>query len=177
MPFIQELLSGLKQTYSYFSMPDFLVFGGIFLFILLLFLLSAFFRYKILLAGIFLIFSIFAFVASPFLYQLLMEKVVRKIDFNLIHNKKLNFDNVYYIEGKITNLGKVDFRGCVVAVNFLPLKLTKGRKIKHEITPIFLHKENYKKPLKIGESMDFQIIIPSPNEEMQYKLSTKGACY
>ena len=177
MLFIKDLISGFSQTIFYFSLIDYLIFCVIFLAILLFFLLSAFLRFKVLLAGFFLLTSLILFILSPFLYQIVIEKLVKKIDFSLTHNKKLNFDDVYYVEGTIKNEGKVDFRGCVVAVNFLPSKLNRVKKIKYEVTPIFLHKEEYKKPLKIGEVMDFQIIIPSPNKEMQYTLSTKGSCY
>lgn len=84
-------------------------------------------RFNALLATLtFVISGIFLF-GSPFIYQTIMESYVKQIDLTLFHNEQLHYDDVYYIEGQFTNVGLIDFRGCVLSVNFIPMGLKKSK--------------------------------------------------
>ena len=174
---MKNYLMAQLDTIHYFSLPDYLVLSCIFLIILLFFLLSIALRFNALLATLtFVISGIFLF-GSPFIYQTIMESYVKQIDLTLFHNEQLHYDDVYYIEGQFTNVGLIDFRGCVLSVNFIPMGLKKIKTLRYKIKPKFMHIENYKIPLKKLESREFKLIIPSPQANMKFTLDTKGACY
>lgn len=174
---MKNSLMALLDIANYFSLPDYLVLSCIFLAILLFFLLSVAFRFHALIASLTFVISGILLFSSPFLYQTIMESYLKQIDLTLFHNEKLQYDEVYFIEGQFTNVGLLDFRGCVLSVNFIPAGLKKAKLLKYKIKPKFLHIENYKTPLKKLESMEFKLIIPSPQANTNFTLETKGACY
>ena len=174
---LQTIFNDFFSTTQYFSLYDYLILALIFLAVLLFFLLSVTFRSNLLIAGATFFISFLLFMLSPFLHQMTMESFLRKIDFTLDNNDKLQYNAVYYVSGSITNRGKVDFKGCIVSANFIPKNAPKVKKIRYEVKPIFLHKEVYKKPLKRNETMDFKIIIPTPNPEIDFTLKTYGTCF
>ncbi|TLD86981.1 DUF2393 family protein [Helicobacter sp. MIT 05-5294] len=162
---------------NYFSLPDYLVLSCIFLMILLFFLLSVALRFNAIVATLTFLISGILLFSAPFLYQMIMESYLKQIDLTLFHNERLHYDGAYFVEGQFTNVGLLDFRGCVLSVNFIPAGLKKHKRIKYQIKPQYLHIENYKIPLKKLESMEFKLIIPSPKENMDFIMETKGACY
>lgn len=174
---IKNYLITLTNTINYFSLYDYLVFSCIFLFILLFFLLSVAFRFNAILATLTFVMSICLLFASPFVYQVIMESYIKQIDLTLLNNGRLQYEDVYYIEGQFTNVGMLDFRGCVLSVNFIPSGLKRIKQLKYKIKPQFLHIENYKVPLKKLESFEFKLVIPSPQPNTRFTLETKGACY
>lgn len=162
---------------SYFALPDYLILIAIFLVILLIFLLSVAFRAHSLIAFCLFAVSGVLFFTSPFLYQYIMEAHLKKIALTLTNNAQLEYNTTYFVEGSIENQGLLDFRGCTIKVNFIPANLKAIKVIKYKLNPKHLVIERYKTPLQKGESMDFKIVIPSPNEKIAYKLHTQGACY
>ncbi len=174
---MKSYLMALLNTSNYFSLPDYLVLSCIFLVILLFFLLSVALRFNAVIATLTFVISGILLFASPFIYQTIMESYLKQIDLTLFHNEQLHYDDAYFIEGQFTNVGLLDFRGCVLSVNFIPTGLKKIKQLKYKIKPKFIHIENYKTPLKKLESMEFKLIIPPPQANMNFTLETKGACY
>lgn len=173
---IEQLLEILDMAY-FFALPDYLVLACIFLSILLIFLMSIELRMNALLFFLFFLLSGALCVASPFIYQKIMEDYVKKIDFTLVHNEKLHYDQVYFIEGSFKNLGLLDFRGCVVLVDFIPKGLNQLETLKYALSPEFSHTQIYNTPLKRQDSMEFKFVVVPPDTEVDYVLKTKGACY
>lgn len=174
---LKEYLLKLTEISRFFALPDYLILMSIFLIILLIFLLSVALRGRALPFMLFFSLSGGLILASPFIYQWIMESYLKKIEFTLTHNESLQYDAVYFVEGSFKNLGHLDFRGCVVEINFIPKDLKKFERIKYKINPKYSKTEIYKTPLKKQEVMDFKIVIPSPNSQVQFDLDTKGACY
>lgn len=174
---IKSYLMSLLDVANYFSLPDYLVLSCIFLVILLFFLLSVALRFNAVIATLTFLISGGLFFSSPFLYQVIMESYLKQIDLTLLHNEQLHYDDAYFIEGQFTNVGLLDFKGCVLSVNFIPAGIKKYKRIKYKIKPKFIHIENYKIPLKKLESMEFKLIVPAPQADMNFTLETKGACY
>ncbi|TLD82425.1 DUF2393 domain-containing protein [Helicobacter sp. MIT 11-5569] len=174
---IKGYLLKLLDISHFFALPDYLVLICIFLCILLIFLLSIALRARAFIFLILFLSSGALVIVSPFIYQSIMESYLKKIEFTLTHNKSLQYDAVYFVEGSFKNLGLLDFRGCVVKVDLIPKGLKRLERIKHKINPKYSHIEIYKTPLKKQESMDFKLVIPSPNRELSFELNTKGACY
>ena len=157
--------------------PDYLVLICIFLVILLLFLMSVAMRFYTLVAFILFMTSASLLLASPFIYQIIMESYIKKIEFTLKHNDGLQYDKAYFVEGTIKNVGFLDFKGCSININFIPKNLKKLDLIKYKLRPRFQYTKDYTQPLLKRDSMDFKIVIPSPNENLNFNLQTKGACY
>lgn len=177
MDVLKEYLLKLLDVSRFFALIDYLVLIGIFLVILLIFLLSIALRGRAFPFMVLFLLSGGLIIASPFIYQWIMESYLKKTEFTLTHNESLQYDAVYFVEGSFKNLGYLDFRGCVVEVNFIPKSLKKLQRIKYKINPRYAHIEIYKTPLKKQESMDFKLVIPSPNSKLSFDLDTKGVCY
>lgn len=174
---LKEYLLKLLEVSRFFALTDYLVLISIFLIILLIFLLGVALRGRLLAFMLLCLLSSGLIFASPFIYRWIMESHLKKIEFELTHNASLQYDAVYFVEGNFKNLGHLDFRGCVVDVNFIPKGIKKIDRIRYKVKPRYLHTEVYKTPLKKQESMDFKIVIPSPNPNLSFELETKGACY
>ncbi|MCI5969494.1 DUF2393 family protein [Helicobacter sp.] len=174
---LKGYLLRLLDVERFFALTDYLVLISLFLIILLMFLLSIALRKYAIPFVILFLSSGGLILVSPFIYQWIMESYLKKIEFTLTHNASLQYDAVYFVEGSLKNLGYLDFRGCVVEVNFIPKGLKQLQRIKYKIKPRYLHTEIYKTPLKKQESMDFKFVIPSPNPALNFDLNTKGACY
>ena len=174
---LKEYLLELLHISNFLSLPDYLVLVSIFLVILLIFLLGVAFRSNSVIFLVLFFFSGVLMLASPFVYQFIMESYLKQIDLTLFHNERLQYDNVYYVEGQFTNIGMLDFKGCVLSVNFIPKGLKKFDRIKYKIRPRYSYTKIYKTPLKKLEPMEFKVVIPSPNPELDFTLVTKGACY
>ncbi|WP_299548430.1 DUF2393 family protein [uncultured Helicobacter sp.] len=174
---LKEYLLKLFEVSHFFALTDYLILVGIFLIILLIFLLSIVLRRRALPFMMLFFLSGGLILASPFLYQWIMESYLKKTEFALTHNASLQYDAVYFVEGNFKNLGHLDFKGCVVEVSFIPKNLKKLERLKYKIKPRYSHTEIYKTPLKKQETMDFKIVIPSPNPKISFDLYTKGACY
>ena len=170
----------LNKITQYFSLPDYLILISIFLVILLFFLLSIILRFNLILGFLMLFISGAFFVASPFIYQYIMESHLKKIELTLSNNDKLQYDDTYYIKGTIKNIGYFDLKGCIISTNFIPQNTDKFNLIRYKIKPIFTHRETYKQPLKKQETLDFEILFQAPstiNTDIKYILETKGSCY
>ncbi|MDD6056440.1 MAG: DUF2393 family protein [Helicobacteraceae bacterium] len=174
---MQTYINKLISISHYFSMPDYLVLIAIFLIILLIFLISVAFRASALISFLFFFVSGVLYFGSPFIYQQIQEKDLKKIEFSLKHNQALTYDNSYFIEGSIKNIGKLDFRGCSIRVNFIPQHAKALDKIRYKIRPRYLEIKEYKTPLKKGESMEFKFTIAPPRDDIKFNLTTQGACY
>ena len=81
------------------------------------------------------------------------------------------------MEAEYTNGGMLEFESGVLSVNFIPKGLKKIDRIKYKIRPRYSYTKIYKTPLKKLEPMEFKVVIPSPNPELEFTLITKGACY
>ncbi|MBX7490175.1 DUF2393 family protein [Helicobacter turcicus] len=174
---LKEYLLKLLDISRFFALLDYLVLIGIFLIILLIFLLGIALRGRTFPFAVLFLLSGGLIPASPFIYQWIMESYLKKTEFILTHNESLQYDAVYFVEGSFKNIGYLDFRGCVVEVNFIPKDSKKLQRIKYKINPRYAHIKIYKTPLNKQESMDFKLVIPSPNPKVSFDLYTKGACY
>lgn len=174
---IKAYFAKITSMLSYFTLSDYLILISLFLTILIFFLLSVVFRLNRIFAFLLLLTSVVLFFTSPVIYEYIMEKYIKTIEFTLNKNEKLQYNDFYYVEGSIKNIGEIDFKGCIVSVNFIPRNTKHYRYIKYRLIPSHIHYENYKNPLNLNDSMNFNIVIPSPNPQVDYTLETKGVCY
>ena len=94
---LKEYLLELLHISNFLSLPDYLVLVSIFLVILLIFLLGVAFRSNSVIFLVLFFFSGVLMLASPFVYQFIMESYLKQIDLTLFHNERLQYDNVYYV--------------------------------------------------------------------------------
>lgn len=174
---IKAYFAKITTLLQFFSLPDYLILISIFLVILIFFLLSVVFRLSRVIAFFLLLISVILFFSAPITYQYIMENYIKKIDFNLSKNEKLQYDSFYYVEGNITNISHVDFKGCLISTNFIPSNTKKYRYIKYRLLPTYIHYEHLKTPLEKNQTTEFKVVIPSPNPQVQYILESKGMCY
>ena len=146
------------MDFSYISIFDFLVFGVLIVFNIIVFLCG------LILSGIkkILLFflSFLLFLSLPFLNIYIVDNYINKVNFEVTNAKKLVYSNSFFISGKITNEGKQDLSKCNLYLyinNLYPLQ-----------KPEFLiNLENI--DLNRGSIIEFEKFIDNFNFDDKYK--------
>ncbi len=146
------------MDFSYISIFDFIVFGILIIFNIIIFLCG------LILSGIkkILLFflSFLLFLSLPFLNIYIVDNYINKVNFEVTNAKKLVYSNSFFISGKITNEGKQDLSKCNLYLyinNLYPLQ-----------KPEFLiNLENI--DLNRGSIIEFEKFIDSFNFDDKYK--------
>lgn len=146
------------MDFSYISIFDFIVFGILIIFNIIIFLCG------LILSGIkkILLFflSFVLFLSLPFLNIYIVDNYINKVNFEVTNAKKLVYSNSFFISGKITNEGKQDLSKCNLYLyinNLYPLQ-----------KPEFLiNLENI--DLNRGSIIEFEKFIDSFNFDDKYK--------
>lgn len=146
------------MDFSYISIFDFLVFGILIIFNIIIFLCG------LILSGIkkILLFflSFVLFLSLPFLNIYIVDNYINKVNFEVTNAKKLVYSNSFFISGEITNEGKQDLSKCNLYLyinNLYPLQ-----------KPEFLiNLENI--DLNRGSIIEFEKFIDSFNFDDKYK--------
>ena len=146
------------MDFSYISIFDFLVFGILIIFNIIIFLCG------LILSGIkkILLFflSFILFLSLPFLNIYIVDNYINKVNFEVTNAKKLVYSNSFFISGKITNEGKQDLSKCNLYLyinNLYPLQ-----------KPEFLiNLENI--DLNRGSIIEFERFIDNFNFDDKYK--------
>lgn len=146
------------MDFSYISIFDFIVFGILIIFNIIIFLCG------LILSGIkkILLFflSFILFLSLPFLNIYIVDNYINKVNFEVTNAKKLVYSNSFFISGKITNEGKQDLSKCNLYLyinNLYPLQ-----------KPEFLiNLENI--DLNRGSIIEFEKFIDSFNFDDKYK--------
>lgn len=146
------------MDFSYISIFDFIVFGILIIFNIIIFLCG------LILSGIkkILLFflSFILFLSLPFLNIYIVDNYINKVNFEVTNAKKLVYSNSFFISGKITNEGKQDLSKCNLYLyinNLYPLQ-----------KPEFLiNLENI--DLNRGSIIEFERFIDSFNFDDKYK--------
>ena len=146
------------MDFSYISIFDFLVFGVLIVFNIIVFLggLITTGIKKILLFFL----SFVLFLSLPFLNIYIVDNYINKVNFEVTNAKKLVYSNSFFISGKITNEGKQDLSKCNLYLyinNLYPLQ-----------KPEFLiNLENI--DLNRGSIIEFERFIDNFNFDDKYK--------
>lgn len=146
------------MDFSYISIFDFLVFGILIIFNIIIFLCGLILSSikKILLFFL----SFILFLSLPFLNIYIVDNYINKVNFEVTNAKKLVYSNSFFISGKITNEGKQDLSKCNLYLyinNLYPLQ-----------KPEFLiNLENI--DLNRGGNIEFDKIIDNFNFDNKYK--------
>lgn len=146
------------MDFSYISIFDFIVFGILIIFNIIIFLCG------LILSGIkkILLFflSFILFLSLPFLNIYIVDNYINKVNFEVTNAKKLVYSNSFFISGKITNEGKQDLSKCNLYLyinNLYPLQ-----------KPEFLiNLENI--DLNRGSIIEFERFIDNFNFDDKYK--------
>lgn len=146
------------MDFSYISIFDFIVFGILIIFNIIIFLCG------LILSGIkkILLFflSFILFLSLPFLNIYIVDNYINKVNFEVTNAKKLVYSNSFFISGKITNEGKQDLSKCNLYLyinNLYPLQ-----------KPEFLiNLENI--DLNRGSIIEFEKFIDNFNFDDKYK--------
>lgn len=161
---------------SYFQISDYLVLSAIFLLVLLFFMLTIALRASAGVASLCFLLCVVILGAAPFIYEAVNENFIKPINFKLLHNSKLEYDEVFFVEGEFESRAKT-LAGCVVSVRLEPSKAKPLARLRYKIKPFFEHIEKLKTPLKKGEKLPFSIIIKSPAPGEKMRIITNGSCF
>ena len=155
---------------------DYLGFVLLFLLFLLSILLAIFARNK---AGVAIFFALIAFtllIAGPFGVKIAFDKIIRANSVEITKTQILNFSDALVVDGKIQNIGKVDFSKCSVKVMVVKEYSNEYLQALFNLKPIFSHtKEVVEIPMT--QIKEFNIVIDQFTLKDGFIVNAKGECY
>lgn len=172
-----QILLGLKEYLLLLGIFDFAILGFFFL-IFLFFLLTALLFKKSLLVAFFLfLLSILSIIVAPVVGNYIVKNYVNKSSLHLESSKKLHFYDAYLLSGYIENIGKREFKQCILELNIYtpsenPIKNALNRYLKP------LHKESFviSGPILVGDSKDFRFLLEGFSYS-NFKSEVSSRCY
>ena len=147
------------MDFSYISVFDFIVFSILLIINIIIFLLG--FLFSKIKRIIFFCIAFILFLALPFLNIVIVDNYINKVALEITSAKKLVYSNAFFIDGKITNIGKQDLSKCNLylyinslyplqksefLINFENINLARGKSIDfNKIIDDFKFDDKYKK--------------------------------
>ena len=148
----------LYYTFHSLSRYDYMAIGWVVFLALLLMILGAFVRkkglsYTLLFVGLIL------FFAGPPAIKAVMDGYLRAADVTVTSAKALHYSRAAEVEGRIKNIGKIDFSRCDLVLIFHAPAEGLWQKIASFSKPYAVRVEKIDSPLRPGQSVPFSILV------------------
>lgn len=126
-----------------------------------------------------LFFSLLAFMlltVGPFGVKAGFDYLIRANDVQISNFKKLIYSDSVAVEGKLTNIGKIDFSKCLVRINIV--KDVENEYLQHlyNLKPLATKMIELNK-IAMNDSKSFQIVIDEFTLQKDFSVIAKGECY
>jgi len=172
-----QILLGLKEYLLMLGIFDFAILGFFFLIFLFFLLCTVLFKKTLLVAFLFFLLSILSVIAAPIVSNYIVKNYVNKSRLYLENDKKLNFYDAYLLSGYIENIGKKEFKQCVLELNIYtpsenPIKNALNRYLKPLRKEIFV----IDGPISVGDSKDFRFLSEGFSYS-DFKSEVSSRCY
>ncbi len=168
----------VKLYFKHLSPYDYIGLGVVGIVFLLLFILSLILLFKKPFLGfVFFILSLMILPFGAYGVQTLLNKTIRKCEFQIKNIKPLHFSKSLFIEAQIKNLSKSDFQMCLVRLKIIKKSNSKLKKFLYELKPlaiktIYIHKSIQKRSSYALKKI-LDNVMYSNNDEMTAKIN----CY
>lgn len=155
--------------YDYMAV-GWILFLGLLLIVLALFIKRKSFKYFLLFVGLFLLFF------GPPLIKYAMDRYIRSADVLVTKIKPLNYTRSLIVEGNLSNSGRIDYSACDLVIS---LYRPRGalKEMAAFLKPLKVHIEHFELPLERGASKPFKIIVDHVSNKKDINVSVQARCY
>lgn len=154
---------------------DYMLFGGIFVFFLLLVIIAIILRKKIGLSLLFLLLSFIILFVGPTVGYSELHKYLFKSEVTILSQKKLSFTPAIVLKGSLKNISKFDFKECKISASV-------HQKSKNKLKNYMYQFKNIKNMSMIeyeilkNQTINFKLIIEPFTYTKNYNISIKASC-
>ncbi len=118
--------------------------------------------------------TLITLLSGVFVSKFAVDEFIRKVEIELLSDKKLQFTNSLFAKIKITNSGKIDFNEC--QIKFVVYPKSEGfRAYLDYLKPIAQKIIVINEPILIGESLEKSVIVDD-FEAINYKIHSFARC-
>jgi hypothetical protein len=173
-----EFTGLVGEFFGKFNIYDILGFVFVMFLGLLVCYIAIVLRKRIVLAIFMFILGICILGGGPFLMDKMVDSVAKKTIVSDLTMKQLQFTDALVVHGKVTNLGKVDFKSCKIIVKN---KKKSSNKYKQMILNLSKPHSQYVMSLEGGgltraESRDFKFIVNGFKTDDTLKTEVEAVC-
>lgn len=155
---------------------DYVLFGICGALFLVLLFLAILLRNRVGLSLLLVLLSFITLIAGPIIAYTYIHSTVYKTEISELEIKRLEFSQAVVIKGKLTNLGKENFKKCKIsssayrgATNFL-------EELVFPLKPFFKRSIIKEENIDINSSLDFKLLLEPFTYSKEYNISVKVDC-
>ncbi len=179
---MNQIILGIKRDIinyiTHLSIYDYISYVWVLLLFILVLTLSIIISNKRPILSIFLIFFNFVFlVFSPLFIDILMQKSVKKSKVIIEKQEFLHYGNSFIVEGKVKNLGKIDFKECKIKVKIYKFSKNFLKKYFYLLKPLRKKTIWIKDLIPKKGQKGFRVVIDKINYKKDLNISVKAECY
>ena len=173
-----EIKKNLLIYLTHLSVYEYIAYGWVILLFIFLLIFSIVISSKKPILSVFLIFFNFVFlVFSPLFVSVLMDKSVRKTKIFIEKRERLHYGNSLIVEGKVINIGKIDFDMCKVNMKVYKVSKSFLKNYLYLLKPLGKKTIWIRKPLKRKNQESFKIVLDPFYYKGDFNISVKAECY
>jgi hypothetical protein len=159
-------------------MYDYVAFGWLVLFIVMLLIFGLLFSKKKPKLAIVMIFTSFILLfIAPIGLKIILDKTVRHVEVLDQNHTFLNFSKALVVTGNIKNLGKIDLRRCYIQTKILKQSDNKYLDLLYNIKPLRQRTIVLDKNITQKDTNEFKVVFEKFNNSKKYKLAINAECY
>ncbi len=179
---MNQIILGVKRDIinyiTHLSAYDYIAYAWVFLLFILVLTLSIIISNKRPIFSIFLIFLNFVFlIFSPLFVDIFMQKSVKKSKVIIEKQEFLHYGNSLIIEGKVKNLGKIDFKECKVKVRVYKFSKNFLKRYFYLLKPLRKKTIWIKDLIPKKGQKGFRVVIDKIKFKKDLNISVKAECY
>lgn len=149
----------------------------LFLCVLVVFMLGVLMRQKKIVAFLCFLITFCLILSSPIILQIFTTQVTKNVTISLSNSTKLQYQDVFFIEGNITNSGKIPLSTCTFETILIPADMNTLQRLKHEYVNPQRFIKTIDVALEVGQSEKFSYVFPSPSSNVKLETLTKADCF
>lgn len=168
----------LKLYFKHLGLYDYIGLGVVGTVFLLLFILSLILLFKKPFLGfVFFVLSLMVLPFGVYGVQTLLNKTVRKSEFQIIKLKPLHFSKSLLIEAKIKNLSKTNFKMCLIRLKIIKKSNSKLKRFLYTLKPLAIKTIYIQESIQKGSSYTLKKILDSVIYSNSDEMTAKMDCY
>ena len=177
-PMIKHLKATLTDYIHSLTMYDYVAFGWLVLFIVMLIIFGLLFSKKKPKLAIFMILSSFVLMfIAPIAVKLILDKTVRHVEILDQNHTFLNFSKALIVTGTLHNIGKTDLHRCYIKTKVLKDEKNKYLKFLYNLKPLRQRSIVQEANITQDNKEPFKIVFEKFKYDKAYSVVTSVECY
>ncbi|MEA1956122.1 MAG: DUF2393 family protein [Campylobacterota bacterium] len=154
---------------------DYILFGSVFVIFIIFIILAIILRKKLGLAIFLVLIAFSTLLIGPTIGYIQLHKYLFKNTITMTSQKKLEFTQALIVNGTLTNESKFNFEQCKIKASIYKITTNEYKNYLMKFKP-FKKMSIYEEDIKIGETINFKMIVEPFTYSKKYDISLKGDC-